>query len=96
MATRRPDWIALWGDLHYRGRRRALRAFLCELGLHWPIKFTQGYYSGGYEPPEPGWECQWCGHERLPYRAIFWEGWRWALIHPIQAWQAHREEALCR
>jgi hypothetical protein len=78
--------------------RYTLRMALCGAGLHWPIKWSQGYYSGGYEPPEPTWECAWCGFERLPYRAVFWEGpfvhvaWAWAWLRsPRQMWRVHQE-----
>lgn len=63
--------VELWDDLHYPNRRLAARRFLCSIGLHWPITF--GRVSGGdYTPPEDGWACDMCGHERLPYRAPLW------------------------
>lgn len=75
-----------------------LRDARCGLGLHWPIQLTRGY-SYGYEPPEPHFECSTCGFERLPYRAVFWEGplayvyaaWFW-LRHPVQQWRYRRDE----
>lgn len=86
---RRPDWAALWGDLHYPGRRRALRAFLCELGLHYPIRWSETAHPGCWDPPhppEPDWQCDWCGKIREPYK-------HWWLAHtwwPIQQWWYER------
>lgn len=63
--------VELWDDLHYPNRRRTLRAHLCAFGLHWPVSFWA--CRGGYSsPPEGGWACEMCGHERLPYRAWLW------------------------
>jgi hypothetical protein len=63
--------VELWDDLHYPGRRQTLRTHMCAFGLHWPISF--GDVGGGaYQPPDSGWSCEMCGHERLPYRAVWW------------------------
>jgi hypothetical protein len=83
VTSRKPDWVALWGDLHYPGRRRTLRNFLCELGLHWPITGGE-IWQGSYAPPEYGWSCDTCGHERYPYRAWTWrEPWCRFIPGPI-------------
>jgi hypothetical protein len=68
--------VELWGDLSYgKGRWGHVRRFLCREGLHWPIVWSDFANPGSYdppEPPEPGWECAWCGKEREPYQTIFW------------------------
>jgi hypothetical protein len=72
MSDLRWKLVEVWDDLHYPGsRRQALRRGLCSFGLHWPITYWAcgGGYSG---PPEYGWACEQCGHERLPYRAPLW------------------------
>jgi hypothetical protein len=63
--------VVLWDDLHYPHKRMALRRFACSLGLHWKITFWD---CGGsyFSPPDDGWACEQCGHERLPYRAFLW------------------------
>ena len=61
-------------DLWYGPNRRyTLRAAPCRMGLHWPIRFHCDLWRGSYAPPEPGWACDFCGHERLPYRAPLWK-----------------------
>lgn len=65
------ETVELWDDLHYSGRRwHAVRRWLCRLGLHWPIRY--GEIRPYYGPPEDGWSCDFCSHERLPYRAWLW------------------------
>lgn len=48
------DWLTLWDDLHYPGRRRTLRAAFCGLGLHWRVTLaiaTQRVLAGlGADP----------------------------------------------
>lgn len=111
--SRFPDGLGEWfyelrhGLTHRTGYEKnwrtrwayTLRSARCGAGLHWPIKWSQGYYSGGYEPPEPTWECATCGYERLPYRAWFWDGpggrllyaWTW-IRHPREMWQARQDD----
>lgn len=85
------DWRALWDDLHHRGRRHALRDFLCEMGLHWPIVFSDVAYPGSYEPPEPpepGWCCGRCGELHEPYSWPL----RAATIWRLKSWWYERRQ----
>lgn len=48
--------------------------WLCEHGVH-RVKWDETAYPGSYDPPEApeaGFACEWCGDERLPYRAVWW------------------------
>lgn len=85
-------WLEdLWHGLTYRSgfekNRRsrwayALRSARCSAGVHWPIS-NQLEHGGSWGPPEPCWGCEFCGHERLPYRAWFWTPrprWFWRLV----------------
>lgn len=61
-----PRWFRMRATLH-----RAL----CARGRHWPVRWSEYAYPGSHDPPrppEPGFACDWCGHERLPYRAWWW------------------------
>jgi hypothetical protein len=59
------------------GTKRRLwevRRWLCSHGLHWP-GWSDSATPMSYDPPlppEPGFACDWCGEERLPYRAVLW------------------------
>jgi hypothetical protein len=47
---------------------------LCkDRGWHWPIRWSESAYPGSYDPPEPGFCCEVCGHVREPYRAWWWD-----------------------
>ena len=55
---------------------------LCSLRIH-KIEFWD---VASYEAPaDPYWHCYRCGHERLPYRSVFWRSPFWQIAHPIQA-----------
>lgn len=73
---------------HGGDRRWALRTWLCGVGLHWPIRWSEHAYPGSYDPPrppEPGFGCEWCGHPRYPYRA-----WWWRLEERVWWWLEER------